>query len=101
MTGTNSLGQGFGYALSGFRLIWRPELRPYALVPILVNLLIFGLLIWLGVLGFEGAEPAPVYRGVWLTVLTGAVVVASRASSSSASGTAGGWIFPVCSSAPV
>lgn len=66
MTGTNSLGQGFGYALSGFRLIWRPELRPYALVPILVNLLIFGLLIWLGVLGFEGLMDRFLPQASWL-----------------------------------
>lgn len=62
----DGLSQGIGYALDGYRLIWRPELRAYAIVPILINLLIFSLLIWLGVLGFEGLMDRFLPQASWL-----------------------------------
>lgn len=45
---------GAGYLLRGLRLITQPGLRPFVLIPLLVNILIFGLLIWLGIDQFEG-----------------------------------------------
>lgn len=38
---------GFGYLLAGFRLLLRPTLWPYVLLPLGVNVLVFGLLLWL------------------------------------------------------
>lgn len=65
----NALGrftEGFDHALAGFKLIWRPELRPYVILPILVNLLIFSLLTWLGYLGFEGLMDRFLPQASWL-----------------------------------
>jgi CysZ protein len=39
---------GMGYFLQGLRLITRPGLRRYVLMPLLINLLLFGGLIWFG-----------------------------------------------------
>lgn len=38
---------GFGYLLAGFRLLLRPALWPYVLLPLGINVLVFGLLLWL------------------------------------------------------
>ncbi len=38
---------GFGYLLAGFKLLLRPALWPYLLLPLLINMLVFGLLLWL------------------------------------------------------
>jgi Uncharacterized protein involved in cysteine biosynthesis len=38
---------GFGYLLAGFRLLLRPALWPYVLLPLAINILVFGLLLWL------------------------------------------------------
>lgn len=40
---------GAGYVLRGFRLLWRPGVRAYVLVPLAINLLLFG-----AVLGYGG-----------------------------------------------
>lgn len=37
---------GFGYLLSGLRLLLRPALWPYVLIPLSINVTIFGLLLW-------------------------------------------------------
>ena len=39
---------GIGYFLQGLRLIFRPSLRRYVVIPLAINLLMFGALIWLG-----------------------------------------------------
>jgi CysZ protein len=44
---------GTGYLLRGLNLITRPGLRRFVLIPLLINILIFSLLIWLGVDQFE------------------------------------------------
>jgi CysZ protein len=44
---------GAGYLLRGLSLITRPGLRRFVLIPLLINILIFSLLIWLGVDQFE------------------------------------------------
>jgi len=38
---------GFGYLLAGLRLLLRPALWPYLLLPLGVNVLVFGALLWL------------------------------------------------------
>ncbi len=44
---------GAGYLLRGLGLLNRPGLRPFVLIPLLVNIVVFSLLIWLGVDQFE------------------------------------------------
>ncbi|RMG36480.1 MAG: sulfate transporter CysZ [Gammaproteobacteria bacterium] len=46
--------QGFLFPLQGLRLIFRPGFRRYVVVPLLLNIVIFALLAWLGVHYFEG-----------------------------------------------
>ncbi len=41
--------RGAGYFMQGFRLIRRPGLRRFVLVPLLINLLLFGGLLWAAV----------------------------------------------------
>jgi CysZ protein len=45
---------GLGYLLRGVRLLARPGLRRFVLVPLLVNILVFSGAIWAGVAAFEG-----------------------------------------------
>jgi len=44
---------GIGYLLQGFGLIFKPGLRRYVLIPLLINVILFGGLIWFGVSQFE------------------------------------------------
>ncbi|MGD8908309.1 MAG: sulfate transporter CysZ [Chromatiales bacterium] len=44
---------GAGYLIRGLGLITKPGIRPFVLIPLTVNILIFSLLIWLGVSQFE------------------------------------------------
>ena len=44
---------GAGYLLRGLSLITKPGLRRFVFIPLLINILIFSLLIWLGVDQFE------------------------------------------------
>ncbi|HQS02568.1 MAG: sulfate transporter CysZ [Halothiobacillus sp. 24-54-40] len=37
---------GFGYVLQGFRLMWRPGIRRFTLIPLAINLVLFGLGTW-------------------------------------------------------
>lgn len=45
---------GAAYLLRGLNLITQPSLRPFVIIPLLVNIVVFSLLIWLGVDQFEG-----------------------------------------------
>ncbi|MEZ5568236.1 MAG: sulfate transporter CysZ [Halioglobus sp.] len=40
--------RGAGYLGRGFRMLRHPSLRPFVVVPLLVNMVIFGSLLWLG-----------------------------------------------------
>lgn len=42
---------GFSYVLRGFSLMWRPGIRRFTLIPLAINLLLFGLGLW-GVLHY-------------------------------------------------
>jgi CysZ protein len=44
---------GAGYLLRGLGLITKPGIRPFVLIPLMVNILVFSLLIWLGINQFE------------------------------------------------
>ena len=37
----------------GLRLIWQPGIRRYAIIPLLINLLLFGALLWYGISSFQ------------------------------------------------
>ncbi len=50
---SNNPVSGAGYALRGLKLITVPGLRRFVAVPFAVNLVVFGLLVWLGVHQFE------------------------------------------------
>jgi CysZ protein len=45
---------GAGYLMQGLNLITKPGLRPFVIIPLLVNIVVFSLLIWLGIDQFEG-----------------------------------------------
>jgi CysZ protein len=45
---------GLGYLLRGVRLLARPGLRRFVVIPLLVNILVFSGAIWAGVAAFEG-----------------------------------------------
>jgi CysZ protein len=51
---SNNPLSGAGYLLRGLSLISKPGLRPFVLIPLLINIVIFSLLIWLGIDQFEG-----------------------------------------------
>lgn len=61
---------GAGYLIRGFGLITKPGIRPFVLIPLIINVLVFSLLIWLGVDQFEALMdrflPA---EGSWLAWL--------------------------------
>ena len=44
---------GFLYFLQGLKLIFRSELRPYVVIPLTINILLFAGLIWFGASQFE------------------------------------------------
>ncbi|HHI76337.1 MAG TPA: sulfate transporter CysZ [Gammaproteobacteria bacterium] len=49
-----ALIEGLLLPLQGLRLVFRPGFRRYVMVPLLLNILVFGLLAWLGSHYFEG-----------------------------------------------
>ena len=46
--------KGVRYLLSGFQLITQPGLRPFVIIPLLINILLFTTAIWYGMSVFEG-----------------------------------------------
>jgi CysZ protein len=44
---------GASYLLRGLGLLTKPGLRPFVLIPLMVNIIVFSLLIWLGIDQFE------------------------------------------------
>jgi CysZ protein len=44
---------GVAYLLRGLSLIGKPGLRPFVIIPLLINILVFSLLIWIGIDQFE------------------------------------------------
>lgn len=60
---------GASYAGKGLRLIFRPGLRRFVLVPLVVNVVVFSGLIWLGVSQFEGLLDGLLPETGWLSFL--------------------------------
>ncbi|MCG7870599.1 MAG: sulfate transporter CysZ [Candidatus Thiodiazotropha lotti] len=44
---------GVGYLLEGLKLLFKPGIRPFVLIPLLINILVFSLLVWVGIDQFE------------------------------------------------
>ena len=49
----NDFLSGAGYLIKGTRLLARPELRRFIVIPILINITVFTAAIWLGTIYFE------------------------------------------------
>ena len=64
---------GIGYLMKGFRLIRQPGLRRYFAAPILVNVLVFGGLVWAGATRLTGAMHQYLPQGDhwWLSGIIG------------------------------
>jgi CysZ protein len=65
----SGLMSGFGYALEGLRLIFRPGLRAHVLVPVLVNLVVLILAVWGGSILFEDLLQRFLPEEGWLSYL--------------------------------
>ena len=57
---------GAGYVLQGLRLIFRPGLKRYLIVPVTVNILVFSLVGWLGFTQFGGLLDRFLPESSWL-----------------------------------
>jgi CysZ protein len=57
---------GAGYLLQGLKLLNRPGLRRYAIMPFLINLVIFSLMVWIGVVQFENLLDWLLPQDSWL-----------------------------------
>lgn len=66
---SNNPAAGIGHLLTGLRLLNQPGLRRFVLIPLLVNIVIFSLLIWLGVGQFEGLLDWLVPEDSWWSFL--------------------------------
>ena len=44
---------GTGYLIRGIRITTRPELRPFILIPLLINIIVFSGAVWVGMVYFE------------------------------------------------
>lgn len=60
---------GFRHALSGLSLILQPRLRRFVIVPLLINILVFGLLIWGGSELFADLMARLLPEDSWLSYL--------------------------------
>ncbi|HHH39285.1 MAG TPA: sulfate transporter CysZ [Sedimenticola sp.] len=57
---------GTRYLIKGFRLLFRPGLRRYLLVPLVINILVFSLIGWLGYINIEGVLERLLPEQSWL-----------------------------------
>ncbi|MEN8213971.1 MAG: sulfate transporter CysZ, partial [Pseudomonadota bacterium] len=58
---------GFNYLLRGFGLLGKPGVRPFVLMPLLINILIFSLMLWFGIDQFEALMDRFVPQQGWLS----------------------------------
>ncbi|HEC17210.1 MAG TPA: sulfate transporter CysZ [Sedimenticola sp.] len=66
---TNNPLTGANYLIRGFGLILRPGLRRFVLIPLLVNIIIFSLLAWLGASQFQELMDWLLPESSWLSFL--------------------------------
>ena len=62
----NNPALGAGYLLQGLRLLLRPGLKRYLIVPLLINILVFSLIGWIGFGQFEGVLDRFLPESSWL-----------------------------------
>ena len=62
----NSPAAGFRFAFKGMRLIMRPGLRRYVVVPVLINIVVFAALAWFGVQQFDAVLDRWLPEDSWL-----------------------------------
>lgn len=65
----NNPTTGAGYLIQGLRLLNEPGIRPFVWVPLLINILVFSLLIWLGLDQFERLLDWLLPKSSWLSYL--------------------------------
>jgi CysZ protein len=63
---SNNPVTGLGHALTGLRLLWRPRLRRFVILPVLINCLVFVLLIWGGLQLFDDFMARMLPADSWL-----------------------------------
>lgn len=66
----NNPAAGFGHALTGLRLLFRPGLRRFVAIPLVVNVVVFSLLIWGGARLFEDFMRHMLPQDSWLSHLS-------------------------------
>ncbi len=64
---TNNPITGAGYVLSGLKLLVRPELRRYVVMPLLINIIIFSLMAWVGFAQFSNLLDWMLPQDSWLS----------------------------------
>ena len=65
----NNPTTGAGYLIQGLRLLNAPGIRPFVWVPLLINILVFSLLVWLGIHQFERLLDWLLPESSWLSYL--------------------------------
>ncbi len=63
----NSPVSGAGYLLQGLKLLTRPGLRRYVIMPFLINILVFTSLAWFGIAQFENLLDWMLPQDSWLS----------------------------------
>jgi len=63
----NSPLSGTGYIIQGLKLLAKPGLRRYIVMPLLINILVFSLLLWIGVTQFETLLDWMLPQDSWLS----------------------------------
>jgi len=66
---TNNPATGAGYLIQGLRLLNRPGLRRFVLIPLAINVIVFSLLIWLGIDQFDALLESLLGQDTWLSYL--------------------------------
>lgn len=62
--------QGIGHAMTGLRLLFKPGLRRFVIIPVLVNIVVFSALIWGGVMLFDDYMQRLLPADSWLSHLS-------------------------------
>lgn len=60
---------GANYLIQGFKLLLQPGLRRYVILPLLINILVFSLLIWIGISQFTNLMDWMLPQDSWLAYL--------------------------------
>ncbi len=67
---SNNPFTGIGYALNGLKLIFKPGVRRFVIIPVLVNIIVFSALIWGGGILFDDLMLRLLPEDSWLSHLS-------------------------------